>query len=67
MFALLYEEIVEYTTEILEERYFSIFHITRKFRISFDIAQSYIDKMLENGVISKVENVGIGVSYKVES
>ncbi|EMK8560177.1 DNA translocase FtsK [Listeria monocytogenes] len=67
MFALLYEEIVEYTTEILEERYFSIFHIARKFRISYDIAQSYIDKMLENGVISESKHVGIGVSYKVES
>ncbi|WP_260447552.1 MULTISPECIES: hypothetical protein [Listeria] len=39
----------------------------RTFRISYDITQSYIDKMLENGVISKVENIGIGVSYKVES
>ncbi|MBV1080798.1 hypothetical protein J0N50_05900 [Listeria monocytogenes] len=67
MFALLYEEIVEYTTEILEERYFNVFYIMRTFRISYDITQSYIDKMLENGVISKVENIGIGVSYKVES
>ncbi|MBM5706337.1 hypothetical protein D8Y00_07685 [Listeria ivanovii] len=67
MFALLYEKIVEYTTEILEERYFNVFYIMRTFRISYDITQSYIDKMLENGVISKVENIGIGVSYKVES
>ncbi|EJQ2027259.1 hypothetical protein ORO31_001056 [Listeria monocytogenes] len=63
----IYEEIVEYTTEILEERYFNVFYIMRTFRISYDITQSYIDKMLENGVISKVENVGIGVSYKVLS
>ncbi|EAC7449638.1 hypothetical protein GXB53_07540 [Listeria monocytogenes] len=63
----IYEEIVEYTTEILEERYFNVFYIMRTFRISYDITQSYIDKMLENGVISKVENIGIGVSYKVES
>ncbi|EAC8533082.1 hypothetical protein Q7X39_001061 [Listeria monocytogenes] len=67
MLALLYEKIVEYTTEILEERYFNVFYIMRTFRISYDITQSYIDKMLENGVISKVENIGIGVSYKVES
>lgn len=67
MFALLYEKIVEYTTEILEERYFNVFYIMRTFRIIYDITQSYIDKMLENGVISKVENIGIGVSYKVES
>ncbi|EPP5162728.1 hypothetical protein ACURES_000010 [Listeria monocytogenes] len=64
---MLYEKIVEYTTEILEERYFNVFYIMRTFRISYDITQSYIDKMLENGVISKVENIGIGVSYKVES
>lgn len=63
----IYEEIVEYTTEILEERYFNVFHITRKFRIGYDIAQPYINEMLENGVITEVENVGIGVSYKVES
>lgn len=62
----IYEEIVEYTTEILEERYFNVFHITRKFRIGYDIAQSYIDKMLEDGVITEVKNVGIGVSYKAE-
>ncbi|EAA0329220.1 hypothetical protein TX60_14500 [Listeria monocytogenes] len=62
-----YKEIVEYTTEILEERYFNVFYIMRTFRIGYDIAQSYINEMLENGVISKVENIGIGVSYKVES
>lgn len=63
----IFEEIVEYTTEILEERYFNVFHITRKFRIGYDIAQPYIDKMLKDGVISESKHVGIGVSYKVES
>ncbi|HHH5825568.1 TPA: DNA translocase FtsK [Listeria monocytogenes] len=63
----IYEKIVEYTTEILEERYFNVFHITRKFRIGYDKAQSYIDKMSEDGVISESKHVGIGVSYKVES
>ncbi|HHT5849063.1 TPA: hypothetical protein ACSZBE_13105 [Listeria monocytogenes] len=62
-----YKEIVEYTTEILEERYFNVFYIMRTFRIGYDIAQSYINEMLENGVITEVENVGIGVSYKVLS
>ncbi|WP_221642591.1 hypothetical protein [Listeria seeligeri] len=63
----IYEEIVEYTTEILEERYFNVFHITRKFRIDYDIAQFYVDKMLKDEVTSEVKNVGIGVSYKVAS
>ncbi|WP_239081416.1 hypothetical protein [Listeria ivanovii] len=62
-----YKEIVEYTTEILEERYFNVFYIMRTFRIGYDITQSYINEMLENGVITEVENVGIGVSYKVLS
>lgn len=67
MLVLLYNKIVEYTTEILEERYFNVFYIVRTFRIGYDIAQSYIDKMLEDGVITEVKNVGIGISYKVES
>lgn len=65
MFALLYEEIVEYTTEILEERYFNVFHITRKFRIGYDIAQPYINEMLINGIISQIKTSGINNSYKV--
>nr|WP_269669015.1 hypothetical protein [Listeria monocytogenes] len=62
-----YKKIVEYTTEILEEGYFNVFYIMRTFRIGYDIAQSYINEMLENGVITEVKNVGIGISYKVES
>ncbi|HBI6051891.1 TPA: hypothetical protein K8E03_001799 [Listeria monocytogenes] len=61
----IYEKIVEYTTEILEERYFNVFHITRKFRIGYDMAQSYINEMLIDGIISQIKTSGINNSYKV--
>ncbi|CAK20661.1 MULTISPECIES: hypothetical protein [Listeria] len=65
MFILQYDEIVEYVTKMIGEENFNVFHITRKYRIGYDMAQSYINEMLKNGIISQIKTSGINNSYKV--
>ncbi|AKI56174.1 hypothetical protein BRS85_14390 [Listeria monocytogenes] len=62
---MLYGEIVEYVTKMIEEENFNVFHITRKYRIGYDMAQSYINELLKNGIISEVKISGINNSYKI--